>query len=72
MAVVGYFDYVAKAGDTWDGIAFTAYQVERMAHYVIEANPKYIDVIIFEGGEALKIPIMDELETPDTLPPWRQ
>lgn len=72
MAQVGYFDYVAKAGDTWDSIAFMAYKVERMAHYVIQANLKYIDVLTFEGGEALKIPIVDELETPKTLPPWRR
>lgn len=72
MAQVGFFEYVAKAGDTWDSIAFMAYKVERMAHYVIQANPKYIDVIIFEGGETLKIPIVDELETPKTLPPWRR
>lgn len=69
---VGHFTYTAKAGDTWDSIAFMAYKVERMAHYVIQANPQYIDVIIFEGGEALKIPIVDEVETPKTLPPWRR
>ena len=72
MAQVGFFEYVAKAGDTWDSIAFMAYKVERMAHYVIQANPKYIDVLIFEGGEVLKVPIVDELEDTATLPPWRQ
>lgn len=72
MAEVGYFNYTAKAGDTWDSVAFMAYKEERMAHHVIKANPKYIDVIIFEGGELLKIPIVDEIETPKTLPPWRQ
>lgn len=72
MAEVGFFTYTAKAGDTWDSIAFKAYKVERMAHYVINANLKYINVLIFEGGEVLRIPIVDELETPATLPPWRR
>lgn len=72
MAQVWYFDYTAKSGDTWDSIAFSAYKVERMAHYVISANRQYIDVLTFEGGERLKIPIVDELETPKTLPPWRR
>lgn len=72
MAQVGFFEYIAKAGETWDSIAFKAYKAERMAHYVIQANPKYIKTLIFEGGEALKIPILNEVETPKTLPPWRR
>ncbi|WP_302361311.1 hypothetical protein [uncultured Megasphaera sp.] len=72
MAQVGYFEYVAKNGDTWDSIAFMAYKVERMSHYLIQANLQYIDVLTFEGGERLKIPIVDTLETPKTLPPWRR
>lgn len=72
MAEVGFFIYTAKRGDTFDSIAFKAYKVERMAHKIIKANPKYIGVLIFEGGEVLKVPIVDELETPATLPPWRR
>lgn len=72
MAQTGYFNYVAKSGDTWDSIAFMAYKVERMSHRIIKANLKYIDVLTFSGGEVLKIPIVDELETPKTLPPWRR
>lgn len=72
MAQVGYFDYTAKAGDTWDAIAFAAYKVERMSHHIIQANPRYIDVLTFDGGEQLKIPIVDTIETPKTLPLWRR
>lgn len=72
MELLGHFEYVAKAGDTWDSIAFMAYKTERMAHHVINANRKYISVLMFEGGELLRIPIVDELETPKTLPPWRR
>lgn len=72
MAQVGYFNYTAKSGDTWDAVAFMAYKVERMSHHIIQANPQYIDVLTFDGGEVLKIPIVDELETPKTLPPWRR
>lgn len=72
MATVGYFTYTAKAGDTWDSIAFKAYKVERMAHHIIKANPKYIDVLTFDGGEVLRVPIVDEVEDVKTLPPWRR
>ena len=43
-----------------------------MAHYIIQANPDYADVLIFEGGEKLRIPTLESVESPDTLPPWRR
>ena len=39
---------------------------------IIEANPDLSDVLIFEGGEAVRIPIVETVETPETLPPWRR
>ena len=72
MAQVGYFEYTAKSGDSWDSIAFMAYKVERMSHYIIQANLQYIDILTFEGGEKLKIPIVDTLETPKTSLPRRR
>ena len=43
-----------------------------MAHHIIEHNPDYADVIIFEESVTLKIPIFDETEAPETLAPWRR
>ena len=40
--------------------------------FIIEANPDLSDVLIFEGGEAVRIPIVETVETPETLPPWRR
>lgn len=69
---VGFIDYVAQGGDTFDSIALVAYNEERMASTIIEANPDRSDVLIFEGGEAVRIPIVETVETPETLPPWRR
>ena len=69
---VGFIDYVAQGGDTFDSIALVAYNEERMASTIIEANPDLSDVLIFEGGEAVRIPIVEIVETPETLPPWRR
>lgn len=69
---VGFIDYVAQGGDTFDSIALVAYSEERMASTIIEANPDLSDVLIFEGGEAVRIPIVEIVETPETLPPWRR
>ena len=43
-----------------------------MASTIIAANPDLSDVLIFEGGEAVRIPIVETAETPETLPPWRR
>lgn len=70
--IVGYIEYVAQGGDTFDSIALAAYSEERMASTIILANPDLSDMLIFEGGELVQIPIVDSVTTPDTLPPWRR
>lgn len=64
--------YTTVTGDTWDSIAFDYYTEEKLASLIIQANPGYEDVIVFDAGVELKIPVIDEdAETPDTAPPWR-
>lgn len=43
-----------------------------LAHYIIEYNPDYSDVIVFEGGVLLKLPVVEAAETSETIPPWRR
>lgn len=69
---VGFIEYTAQGGDTFDSIALAAYNEERMASTIIAANPDLSDVLIFEGGELVQIPIVEAVATPDTLPPWRR
>ena len=69
---VGFIEYTAQGGDTFDSIALAAYNEERMASTIITANPDLCDVLIFEGGELVRIPIVETVNTPDTLPPWRR
>lgn len=69
---VGFIEYTAQGGDTFDSIALAAYNEERMASTIIAANPNLSDVLIFEGGELVQIPIVEAVTTPDTLPPWRR
>ena len=69
---VGFIEYTAQGGDTFDSIALAAYNEERMASTIITANPDLCDVLIFEGGELVRIPIVETAETPETLPPWRR
>ena len=48
--VTSYYEYTTQDGDTFDLLALDMYNDERLAHYIIEYNPDYCDVIVFEGG----------------------
>ena len=69
--VTSYYEYTTRDGDTFDLLALDMYNDERLAHYIIEYNPDYADVIVFEGGVQLKLPVVEEAETSETVPPWR-
>lgn len=70
--VTGYKEYTTREGDTFDALALEMYGAETLAHYIIEFNPDYADVLIFEANVALRLPIVEDAELPDTLPPWRR
>lgn len=72
MTVSKYIDYTTRLGDTFDELALQVYNDEKLASCIIRENPDYADVLIFEEQVALKIPVFDETETPETLAPWRR
>lgn len=72
VKITGYWDYVTRAGDTYDMLAIAAYDDEKLASYIIQANPLYMGVLMFEAGIKIKIPMLDTTTVPSTLPPWRR
>ena len=72
MAKAKYYTYTTKEGDTFDLLALRYYDEEKLANYIISANPYYADVVVFESGVKLTIPIIDEPETTETKAPWRR
>ena len=70
--VMGYKAYTCRAGDTFDLLAGQAYGQETMASSIIAENPDFCDTVIFDGGEVIRLPLVDRVDTPDTLPPWRR
>lgn len=70
--VTAYKDYITQEGDTFDALSLEMYGDETLAHYIIEFNPDYADVLIFEPNTKLKLPVIEEMNAPDTLPPWRR
>lgn len=69
--VISYLEYQTRAGDTFDSLALTMYNEEKLAKYIIDFNPEHADVIVFDANVPLRLPIMEDVETPATLPPWR-
>lgn len=63
--------YVTSQGETWDTISIDFYGTPYKVAELIECNPSLADVLIFEEGVKLNIPIMEE-ELPATLPPWKR
>lgn len=63
--------YTASQYETYDLIALNLYGDSRYAYKLIEANPKYIHILRFNGGEVLTVPELDEADTA-SLPPWKR
>ena len=70
--IIGYQTHRTAEGDTFDGLALLYYNDEQLASRIISANLDHCDTLIFDAGIDLRIPIMDTVETPETLPPWRR
>ncbi|RPF41916.1 tail protein X [Hydrogenoanaerobacterium saccharovorans] len=63
--------YTTQQGDTFDMLALDAYNDEGMAAVIINANPLYAGVLVFDAGVTLTIPIV-EATSVQTLPPWKR
>ncbi len=74
MAVLVEETYIetANQGETFDMLAYRLYTEERMSWLLRSYNPQYSDVIIFEGGEKITVPIVSEVESKESLAPWRR
>lgn len=72
VQIMGYKEYVTVDGDAYDLLAIAFYNDEKKASYIIQANERYTGTLIFDAGIRLRIPILDIMNIPDTLPPWRK
>ena len=63
--------YTTVQGDTFDMLAYRAYGDEFKAHYIIQANPDYANVLVFDAGITLIVPIISK-SAASSLPPWKR
>lgn len=64
--------YIARQGQLWDQIALEMYGTEMKASFLLEHNQEMTDILIFEGGEKVRVPVIEESELITSLPPWRR
>ena len=67
-----YKTHIATVGEMWDQIALKYYGDEMKASFLLANNQELTDILIFEGGEKVRIPIIKESELITSLPPWRR
>lgn len=63
--------YTTVQGDTFDMLAYRAYGDEFKAHYIIQANPDCANVLVFNAGIILTVPIISK-SAASSLPPWKR
>lgn len=63
--------YTTVSGDTWDIVAYKAYDNEMYMDTLIKANIEYKDTYIFPAGVVLTLPEI-ELTVSESMPPWKQ
>ena len=63
--------YRPNRGETWDLIAFHEMGSEYYMQDLMDANPKYHGISIFDGTETLDIPYVGE-EKSEYQAPWRR
>ena len=63
--------YITNQGETWDTISLDFYGTPYKVKELIDCNPQYSDILIFEANVSLNIPIL-ETEKSNTLAPWKR
>lgn len=64
-------EYITKQGETWDMISLRMYGTEYHVTELILENHDYGNIVVFEGGELLRIPELSNTDT-SLLAPWRR
>ena len=66
--------YVCSNQETFDSISLVIYGDERYAADLMNANPTLCEKLIFDGGEILKLPVVEiaETESEPMRAPWKE
>lgn len=65
-----YDVHKCRAGETWDSLALKFYGSESKMMILLEFNPQYSSVLVFEGNEMIRVPVLEQTST-ENIPDWR-
>lgn len=65
-----YNTVTVQRGMTWDRIAFEYYGDAFLLDEILNANPSYSNILVFQGGEKLKIPVRQQEPIIRVTTPW--
>lgn len=63
--------YTTSQGETWDTISQAFYNTPYRIKELVACNPQYSDVLVFDDGAQLAVPILSE-DVATSLPPWKR
>jgi len=61
--------YQCSRGQTFDSVALELYGNEKYAEQLLEMNPAFAGRFVFEGGETLNVPVLEDTDR-TTKAPW--
>lgn len=65
--------YICSAFETFDSVALILYGDEKYAADLLNANPEHCRKPVFEGGEELRVPVVEISDTTaPTIAPWKK
>lgn len=77
MITYSGLEYRCAANESFDSIALDVYGDEKYAPDLMNANPDYCGQTVFNGGEVLRLPVLDvpdendEAALANTIAPWK-
>lgn len=78
MASLSGLGYICGAGESFDSVALVMYGNEKYAADLLKANPELDRLLVFHGGETLRLPVVQVTESssgqlaPAEIAPWKQ
>lgn len=69
---IKYSTVTVQRGSTWDRLAFKYYGDAFLMSEILDANPEFSNVLVFTGGERIKIPVRQSEPIIRVTTPWSQ
>ena len=67
-----YLTHITTEGERWDQLAWKYYGNALEYERIVAANPQVPITATLQGGLRLSIPVIEETQIVEDLPPWKR